>query len=46
MNDWGQWYRIARLNRLSDPMITGTMTLLIPDPDPSTTGGVPQINQS
>jgi nucleoid-associated protein YgaU len=41
MNDATQWYRIADANSLSDPMIYGTIVLTIPDPDPSTTGGVP-----
>lgn len=43
MGDPLQWYRIAQANNLSDYMITGTVTLLIPTPDPTTTGGVPQL---
>jgi nucleoid-associated protein YgaU len=41
MGDALQWYRIAKLNNLDDPMIYGTMTIVVPDPDPTTTGGVP-----
>jgi hypothetical protein len=36
-----QWYRIADANKLQDPMIYGTVNLVIPDADPTTTGGVP-----
>lgn len=42
MNDAQQWYRIAEANGLSDYMITGTVTLIIPTPDPTLTGGIPQ----
>lgn len=42
MNDALQWYRIAQANGLSDYMITGTVTLIIPTPDSSLSGGIPQ----
>ena len=41
LGDATQWIRIAQLNDLPDPMITGLVTLRIPDPDPNATGGVP-----
>lgn len=34
-----QWLRIAQLNNLTDPMLTGVLTLKIPDPDPTYSGG-------
>ena len=40
LNDATQWIRIAQLNGLSDPMLSGTVTLLIPDRDPNAGGGV------
>jgi hypothetical protein len=40
LGDATQWLRIARENNLSDPVITGVVTLRIPDPDPSQTGGI------
>ncbi len=42
LNDATQWIRIAQLNGLSDPAITGITSLVIPSLDPSQTGGVPQ----
>ncbi len=33
--DATQWSRIASLNNLSDPMVVGTITLLIPPPGAS-----------
>jgi nucleoid-associated protein YgaU len=42
LGDALQWYRIAEANGLSDPMITGTVELVIPEADPTTTGGIPQ----
>jgi hypothetical protein len=42
LGDATQWIRIAQLNGLSDPQITGIVTLLIPDVDPSQTGGIAQ----
>ncbi len=38
--DATQWIRIAELNRLSDPMLVGVTTLLIPDVDPGAGGGI------
>jgi nucleoid-associated protein YgaU len=40
LGDATQWIRIAQLNNLSDPMLDGVVTLLIPDPDPNAGGGV------
>jgi nucleoid-associated protein YgaU len=42
LGDATQWIRIAQLNNLSDPMLTGVVTLQIPDRDPSATGGIAQ----
>jgi hypothetical protein len=41
LGDATQWVRIAQLNGLSDPMLSGLNTLLIPDPNPAASGGVP-----
>ncbi len=38
--DARQWIRIAELNKLSDPMLVGVASLLIPDIDPSAGGGI------
>lgn len=35
-----QWNRIAQLNGLIDPVITGIVTLKIPQVDPNAGGGV------
>jgi len=35
-----QWIRIAQLNNLSDPMLCGVMTLLLPDVDSNACGGI------
>ena len=40
LGDATQWIRIAQLNRLSDPVLSGVVTLQIPDPDPNATGGI------
>ena len=40
LGDATQWIRIAQLNRLSDPMLTGVVTLAIPDLDPNAGGGI------
>jgi hypothetical protein len=40
LGDATQWIRIAELNGLSDPMLAGVNTLLIPDVDPSAGGGI------
>ena len=42
LGDATQWIRIAQLNGLTDPIISGTVTLLIPSVDPTQTGGLPQ----
>lgn len=41
LNDATQWIRIAQQNGLTDPQIVGTVTLTIPNIDPTMTGGVP-----
>ena len=40
LGDATQWIRIAQLNGLSDPMLSGVTTLNIPDVDPSAGGGI------
>ncbi len=40
LGDATQWIRIAQLNNLDDPMLSGVITLLIPDPDPNAGGGI------
>ncbi len=40
LNDATQWIRIAQLNGLDDPMLTGVVTLLIPDIDANAGGGI------
>lgn len=40
LGDATQWIRIAQLNGLSDPVLTGLVTLLIPPIDPSASGGI------
>jgi hypothetical protein len=40
LGDATQWLRIAQLNGISDPMLSGVVTLLIPDADPTAGGGV------
>ena len=40
LGDATQWVRIAQLNGLSDPMLSGTVTLRIPPVDPSAGGGI------
>jgi len=42
LGDATQWIRIAQQNGLIDPQIIGQMTLVIPDIDPTATGGIPQ----
>lgn len=41
LGDATQWYRIAALNDLDDPMVFGLTTLRIPEPDVNATGGLP-----
>lgn len=38
--DATQWNRIAQVNGLSDPVLSGLVTLLIPDIDASAGGGI------
>ncbi|MCW3477648.1 hypothetical protein [Limobrevibacterium gyesilva] len=40
LGDATQWIRIARLNGLLDPMLTGVVTLKLPERDPGAGGGV------
>lgn len=40
LGDATQWIRIAQLNGLSDPMLLGLTTLLVPDLDASAGGGI------
>ena len=40
LNDSTQWNRIAQANNLIDPVISGTVTLTIPDIDPNAGGGI------
>ena len=40
LGDATQWIRIAQANGLSDPMLTGVVTLNIPATDPSAGGGI------
>lgn len=40
LNDATQWIRIAQLNNISDPMLTGVVTLLIPDQNANAGGGI------
>ena len=42
LGDATQWVRIAALNGLSDPWLSGVLTLRIPDPDPAAGGGIGQ----
>ena len=38
--DATQWIRIAELNNLSDPMLAGVMTLVIPESQHGVGGGI------
>lgn len=40
LDDATQWVRIAQLNGLSDPMLTGVVTLKIPATNKTAGGGV------
>jgi hypothetical protein len=40
LGDATQWIRIAQLNSISDPMLIGVVTLMIPDIDQNAGGGV------
>ncbi|MCQ8277791.1 hypothetical protein NFI95_04950 [Acetobacteraceae bacterium KSS8] len=41
LGDATQWYRIAAINGLTDPMLYGVTTLLLPEMDSTLGGGVP-----
>lgn len=41
LGDATQAVRIAQLNGLTDPFLSGVVTLALPAPDPSQTGGLP-----
>ena len=43
LGDATQWFRIAALNGLTDPMLFGLLTLRIPDLDTSQVGGLPPV---
>lgn len=43
LGDATQWFRIAALNDITDPMLFGLTTLQIPDPDATATGGLPVL---
>ncbi len=40
LGDATQWIRIAQLNGLADPCLSGLVTLLIPNTDPTAGGGI------
>ena len=40
LDDATQWIRIAQLNGISDPMLIGVVTLLIPAIDANAGGGI------
>jgi hypothetical protein len=40
LGDATQWIRIAQLNNLSDPMLAGVVTLLLPDSNANAGGGI------
>ena len=40
LSDATQWIRIAQLNGISDPMLLGVVSLMIPTVDRSAGGGV------
>ena len=43
LGDATQWIRIAQANDLSDPVLSGVVTLVLPPVDPSAGGGVPNV---
>lgn len=43
LGDAAQWYRIAALTGVSDPMIYGLVTLQIPEFDASAGNGLPSL---
>jgi nucleoid-associated protein YgaU len=40
LGDATQWIRIAQLNKISDPVLLGVTTLLIPVVNPQAGGGI------
>jgi nucleoid-associated protein YgaU len=40
LGDATQWIRIAELNQISDPLLKGVVTLLIPDINPNAGGRI------
>lgn len=40
LGDATQWNRIARVNGLSDPVLSGLVTLKLPPVDPAAGGGI------
>lgn len=40
LNDSTQWIRIAQVNKLSDPVLSGVVTLVIPPVDLAAGGGI------
>ena len=40
LGDATQWIRIAQLNGLADPVLSGVVTLAIPQPNPLAGGGI------
>jgi len=40
LGDATQWIRIAQLNQISDPLLVGVTTLLIPVVNPQAGGGI------
>ncbi|HUM08745.1 MAG TPA: hypothetical protein VLT37_07715 [Acidocella sp.] len=40
LNDATQWIRIAQANNLSDPVLSGVATLVIPPVDSTAGGGI------
>ncbi len=40
LGDATQWIRIAQANQLSDPLLEGVNTLVIPPVDPTAGGGI------
>ncbi len=40
LGDATQWIRIAQLNAIADPVLTGLVTLRIPGADPTAGGGI------
>jgi hypothetical protein len=41
LNDATQWIRIAQLNNISDPVLQGVTTLVIPPVNAAAGGGLP-----